>query len=111
MHFHQIFIFLTYIYYDSDSLELFCVSDGYGARVLNTLRWLTNKNEFPLVLGREFCGVVKQKGSAVRADIQVGDKVWGVISPHQDGSIAEYVVINEIFVSFINDISKSLSNI
>lgn len=73
--------------------------EGYGQRVLNTLRWVSKINEFPLILGREFCGVVRAKGKSVRDEIQIGDKVWGVVSPHQQGSIAEYVVVDQLFVS------------
>lgn len=72
--------------------------EGYGQSVLNAIRWTNNINEFPLILGREFCGVVVAKGSSVRADIQIGDKVWGVISPHMPGSIAEYVVVDQLTV-------------
>lgn len=68
---------------------------------MNTLRWIGKINEFPLVLGREFCGVVKDKGKSVRGDIQIGDKVWGVVPPHLSGSIAEYVVVHQNTVRLI----------
>lgn len=71
------------------------IIDGYGQRVLNTLRWITKVNEFPLVLGREFCGVVRDKGKSVRPEIQIGQKVWGVVPPWKQGSIAELVVVDE----------------
>lgn len=32
---------------------------------------------------------------SVREDIQVGDKVWGVVPLHRSGSHAEYVLIDE----------------
>lgn len=63
--------------------------------MLNTLRWISKINEFPLVLGREFCGVVRGRGMSVRADIQIGDEVWGVIPAHLTGTFAEYVVVNQ----------------
>lgn len=63
--------------------------------MLNTLRWISKINEFPLILGREFCGVVRGKGKSVRADIQIGDKVWGVVPPHRSGSLAELVVVDQ----------------
>ncbi|XP_055297425.1 reticulon-4-interacting protein 1 homolog, mitochondrial-like [Sitodiplosis mosellana] len=75
------------------------MTEGYGQRVLNTLRWISEINEFPLILGREFCGVVRAKGQSVRADIQIGDKVWGVVPPHQPGSIAEYVVVDQSVIT------------
>lgn len=81
--------------------SLFAFSDGYGRTVLNTLRFFSKVNEFPLILGREFCGVVKARGKKVRDDIQIGDKVWGVVSPQRPGSQAEYVVVDQSTVSFI----------
>lgn len=71
---------------------------GYGRNALNTLRWFSKNNEFPLILGREFCGVVKERGKKVRDDIQIGDKVWGLVSPNRPGSQAEYVVVDQTTV-------------
>ncbi|XP_055297424.1 reticulon-4-interacting protein 1, mitochondrial-like [Sitodiplosis mosellana] len=68
---------------------------GYGQRVLNTLRHLKKIKEFPLILGREFSGVVKAKGKSVRKNIQVGDKVFGIVPTHQPGSLAEYVIVDQ----------------
>lgn len=50
---------------------------------------------FPLILGREFCGFVKNLGDEVRTDIQIVDKVWGLVPIHMQGSHAQYVVVNE----------------
>ncbi|XP_031629544.1 reticulon-4-interacting protein 1 homolog, mitochondrial-like isoform X2 [Contarinia nasturtii] len=69
--------------------------EGYGANVMNTLRWISKIKEFPLISGREFCGVVKEKGKSVRDDIQIGSKVWGLVPAHMPGSLAEYVVVNQ----------------
>lgn len=55
-----------------------------------------------MILGREFCGVVREKGKSVRANIQIGDKIWGVVSPHMAGSFAEYVVVNQYTVRLKN---------
>lgn len=71
------------------------VSAGYGQRVLNSLRHLNRIKEFPLILGREFSGIVKAKGKSVRKNIQVGDKVFGIVPTHQPGSLAEYVVVDQ----------------
>lgn len=79
-------------------MHVFYILVGYGQRVLNTLRWISKINEFPLILGREFCGVVRAKGKSVRDDIQIGEKVWGVVPPHKPGSIAEYVVVDQTTV-------------
>lgn len=79
---------------------------GYGSTLLNIMRCNTNI-EFPLTLGRDFCGIVTRKGMSVREDIQIGDKVWGVVPPHRSGCHAEYVVVDETCVS----ISNSNSNV
>lgn len=72
---------------------------GYGRATLSTLRWFSKIKEFPLILGREFCGIVKGKGSKVRDDIRIGDKVWGLVSPQRPGAHAEYVVVDQSTVS------------
>ena len=75
------------------------ISVGYGRTGLSTLRWLGEINEFPLILGREFSGIVKEKGPNVRDDIQIGDKVWGLVPLQQPGAHAEYVVVDQSTVS------------
>lgn len=47
--------------------------------------------EFPLVLGRDFSGVVVEKGHAVDS-LKVGDQVYGVLGVQRQGSHANYVV-------------------
>lgn len=69
---------------------------GYGSTLFNTLR--CNKIEFPLTLGREFVGTVVNKGMA-NSDLQVGDKVWGVVPFHQQGAHSEFLKISRCFVS------------
>lgn len=73
-------------------------ADGYGKRVLSLLRWKDGLGEFPITLGRDFCGVVMDKGCSVSADFKTGDKVWGVIEPHQIGALAEFVVVDQRYV-------------
>lgn len=53
-----------------------------------------------MTLGRDFCGVVVRKGMSVREELQVGDKVWGVVPLHRSGCHAEYVVVDESCVSW-----------
>lgn len=84
------------------------LTGGYGSALLNIMRCNTNI-EFPLTLGRDFCGVVTRKGMSVREDIQIGDKVWGVVPPHRSGCHAEYVVVDESCVS-IESITKRTLN-
>lgn len=50
------------------------------------------KTEFPLVLGRDFCGEVVECGSNVK-NPRVGDAVWGVTLPSSQGCHAEHVVV------------------
>lgn len=85
-------------------LFLIRISVGYGRTGLSTLRWFSSINEFPLILGREFSGIVKEKGAKVREDIQIGDKVWGLISLERPGAHAEYVVVDQSTVSSQNQI-------
>lgn len=51
-----------------------------------------------MIVGREFCGVVRAKGKLVRPDIQIGDKVWGVVLPQKPGTFAQYVVVDQFTV-------------
>lgn len=68
---------------------------------MNLLRWKDGLTEFPITLGRDFCGIIEEKGSCVIADYQIGDKVWGVIEPHQIGALAEYVVVDQKYVRYL----------
>lgn len=55
---------------------------------------------FPLTLGREFVGTVVRKGMMIRdSEYNYGDKVWGVVPFHQQGSHAEFVKIEKCLVS------------
>ena len=49
--------------------------------------------EFPYVLGRDFSGVVSALGADVD-DLRVGDAVFGVCPPGQEGAYAEKIAIN-----------------
>ncbi|KAG6462002.1 hypothetical protein O3G_MSEX012995 [Manduca sexta] len=71
---------------------------GYGARVLNTLRAAEGGEgvEFPLVPGRDFVGVVERAGAAAR--LRRGERVWGVVPPHRQGTHAQYVVVRDSWV-------------
>ncbi|XP_047026838.1 reticulon-4-interacting protein 1, mitochondrial [Helicoverpa armigera] len=68
---------------------------GYGARALNTLRALDGADgvEFPLVPGRDFVGTVERAGPAAR--LRPGQRVWGVVPPHCQGSHADFVVVKD----------------
>lgn len=55
--------------------------------------------EFPFTLGRDFVGVVVNKGMSVRESLRVGDRVWGTVPFHRDGSHAEYITTDACLVS------------
>jgi threonine dehydrogenase-like Zn-dependent dehydrogenase len=63
---------------------LICIIEGYGDRLINTYQSMknilqlknkqSNKLEFPLILGRDFCGEIIRKGPNV-TKFNIGDKV------------------------------------
>jgi hypothetical protein len=63
---------------------LFSVLEGYGGKLINAYQSMknisqlggnhSNKLEFPLILGRDFCGEIIRKGPQV-TKFNVGDKV------------------------------------
>ncbi|KAF2902857.1 hypothetical protein ILUMI_03332 [Ignelater luminosus] len=67
--------------------------NGYGRTVLNFFR--RYELEFPLTLGRDFAGVVIDKGHGVGNEFKVGDKVYGIVSLHKQGSQAETVIADK----------------
>eukprot|EP00088_Acartia_fossae_P017743 TRINITY_DN2014_c0_g1_i14.p1 TRINITY_DN2014_c0_g1~~TRINITY_DN2014_c0_g1_i14.p1 ORF type:complete len:356 (+),score=26.85 TRINITY_DN2014_c0_g1_i14:39-1106(+) len=74
------------------------MADGYGQEVLNSVRKLEaeclsepKKSEFPLVLGRDFSGVVID---TTDNKYKVGDEVFGASFPTKMGSHQELVVVD-----------------
>ncbi|QOR66227.1 NADP-dependent oxidoreductase [Cytobacillus suaedae] len=55
-------------------------------------------NKFPLVLGYDVAGIVSAVGSGVKR-FQVGDEVYSYTSLERNGTYAEFVAVNEEFVS------------
>ena len=51
--------------------------------------------EFPLTLGRDFSGHIAAKGQNVSNQYQIGDAVYGVVPVQEQGSHAEFVLVNE----------------
>ncbi|CAL8317966.1 unnamed protein product [Merluccius merluccius] len=75
---------------------------GYGAKLLKLRREplsvMQKGSEFPLILGRDVSGVVVGCGSQV-THFAPGDEVWAAVPPWKQGSLAEYVTLNEYEVS------------
>ncbi len=57
-----------------------------------------DKAQFPLVLGRDFSGVVSALGAGVQ-DLSVGDDVFGVLEGGRDGTYAEKIAIGSAIVA------------
>lgn len=53
--------------------------------------------EFPLTLGRDFCGEVIAKG--INSDYKIGDRVWGVIPVQKQGCHTEFVTAHSDHIS------------
>lgn len=51
--------------------------------------------EFPLTLGRDFCGEVIAKGVKASKRLNIGDIVMGVVPPSHQGCHAELVTVPE----------------
>jgi len=55
--------------------------------------------EFPLTLGRDFCGEIIAKGVKVKS-FNVGDVVMGVVPPFHQGCHSEFVAVSEGLVRY-----------
>ncbi len=83
------------------------ISRGYGHNLLRIARVAIDArsadkityDKFPMTLGRDYSGVIINKGAAVN-QFKIGDHVWGVIPPYMaNGSHANLVVANADHVS------------
>jgi NADPH:quinone reductase-like Zn-dependent oxidoreductase len=79
------------------------VADAFAASV-NGADWKVRANHygkaapFPLILGRDFSGVVSALGEGV-TDLRVGDEVFGVLETGREGAYAEKIAINAAIVA------------
>jgi len=79
------------------------VVDTHAASV-NGADWKVRAGEypgapkFPIVLGRDFSGVVSAVGSGVD-DLKVGDEVFGVLEAGRDGTYCEKIAIGAAIVA------------
>lgn len=55
--------------------------------------------EFPLTVGRDFSGVIIDKGHSVGREYKVGDRVYGFVPLHRQGTHAEAVLTHKRDVS------------
>ena len=79
------------------------VVDVFAASV-NGADWKVRANHygkaapFPLILGRDFSGVVSALGEGV-TDLRVGDEVFGVLEAGREGAYAEKIAIEAAIVA------------
>jgi NADPH:quinone reductase-like Zn-dependent oxidoreductase len=78
------------------------VVDAFAASV-NGADWKVRaghygKAAFPLVLGRDFSGVVSAVGGGV-TDLRIGDEVFGVLEAGREGAYAEKIAIGAAIVA------------
>lgn len=76
-----------------DHVQYFLFVDGYGRTFLNILR--NQSPALPITLGRDFCGVIIDKGHGVSKKYKLGDRVYGMIPFNNDGSHAEITIAEQ----------------
>jgi NADPH:quinone reductase-like Zn-dependent oxidoreductase len=76
-------------------IDLFMLG-GYGKTLFQIPR--NFEMELPLTLGRDFCGTIIYKGPQVGSAFGIGDKVYGFVPIHKQGSFSEVVVANKAHV-------------
>ncbi|KAL6255121.1 hypothetical protein P5V15_013451 [Pogonomyrmex californicus] len=91
------------------------MTNGYGNTLINAMRKtkglvckMSEELELPLTLGRDFAGIVVSKGYGVEDRLKLNEKVWGVVPIEQQGSHANYVVVNS---NLVNPYSQKLSHV
>lgn len=72
---------------------------GYAKTLINLRR--NADIEFPLILGRDFSGIVIAKGLKVDDSLKIGDEVYGFSPLHKQGTFSEIVAVNKSHVTHI----------
>ncbi|XP_035667523.1 reticulon-4-interacting protein 1 homolog, mitochondrial-like [Branchiostoma floridae] len=75
------------------------IREGYMNALYRSSRRKTKLPLFPIMVGRDFSGIVEDVGSKV-AKFKPGDEVWGALGlDHSYGSLAEYTICKEAALS------------
>ncbi len=80
------------------------ISTGIGQELCNSMRSMRGMpagsgREFPVILGRDFSGVVERVGSKV-TKVKVGDEVWAALPfYYREGGMGDYIVVTEEVLS------------
>lgn len=90
------------------------MASGYGFSIFEIMQSgkienFRKESPFPLTLGRDFSGVVVDKGMAATG-FEIGDHVWGSLWPSSQGSHADYVLASNISVRLLLDSSFIFQN-
>ena len=72
------------------------MTKGFGSVLLKSLRKFNKSElpEFPVILGRDFSGVVVKRGAQVTR-VREGDEVWGTPAVWTRGAFAEYCCVGQ----------------
>ncbi|KAJ3654470.1 hypothetical protein Zmor_013657 [Zophobas morio] len=73
-------------------IDIFMLA-GYGKTLMQIPRKF--EMELPLTLGRDFCGTIIYKGPGVGSSFSIGDKVYGFVPIHKQGSFSEVIVADK----------------
>ena len=70
--------------------------NGFDVAVANGYLTGMMEHKYPVVLGKDFAGIVEDLGGGVTR-FRLGDEVFGVVTESvlSSGSFAEYIVVNE----------------
>ncbi|CAB3986922.1 reticulon-4-interacting 1, mitochondrial isoform X1 [Paramuricea clavata] len=72
------------------------MTEGFGSVLLKSLKKFNKSElaEFPVILGRDFSGVVVKRG-AQATRVREGDEVWGTPAVWRHGAFAQYCCVGQ----------------